>query len=223
VTESFRLGSDGIYRCDGFQEFVWQKHGFGTRTANPEADILLQQVHSNLVCNTRHLSDRVQKGDALVTDEVGKSIGVRTADCVPILLLDRKHCAVAAVHAGWRGTAGEIIKSAVQAMVRDFASEPSDVYAAIGPCVRVCCYEVGADVAERFNEAVPERNSSSESQKRNVNLAEANTRQLLSLGVPADQVFDCCMCTACDSAQFYSYRREPGTEERMIAAIARLA
>ncbi len=118
--DSFRLGTDGIYRCDAFQEFVWQQHGFGTRLGNPTADVTLKQIHSNVVLNAHGLKDREREGDALVTDEIGKSIGIRTADCVPILLLDCRNRAVAAVHAGWRGTADEVSKHALSKMGDDF-------------------------------------------------------------------------------------------------------
>src|SRR5579875_3695024 len=151
VNDSFRLGNDGIYRCDAFQQFVWQKHGFGTRLANPAVDITLRQVHSNYVHNAHGLKDREREGDALVTDEIGKSIGVRTADCVPILLLDCRHRAIAAVHAGWRGTAAAIVKFTIEKMKDDFDTAPADIYAALGPCIRDCCYEVGPDVVGHFD------------------------------------------------------------------------
>lgn len=221
VNDSFRLGADGIYRCDAFQEFVWQRHGFGTRMGSPEAILTLRQVHSNQVLNANGLKDREREGDALITDEIGKSIGVRTADCVPILLLDSRRRAIGAIHAGWRGTAAEVVKRAIAQMCGDFDSSPADLYAAIGPCIRGCCYEVGADVAAHFVESFPEWQSVPG--KRKLNLPGANHRQLESAGVRQDRIFDCELCTVCQSDQFFSYRREPGNPERMVAAICRLA
>jgi len=221
VTESFRLGNDGIYRCDAFQEFVWQKHGFGTREASPPADVTLRQIHSSNVLNANGLRNRELEGDALITDEIGKSIGVRTADCVPVLLLDCKNRALAAIHAGWRGTAAEVARHAVEKMASDFETDPADIYAAIGPCVRDFCYEVGPAVSEQFKRWFPDQESGTAGHK--LNLPEANRRQLEAAGVRGERIFDCGLCTTCQSAQFFSYRREPENPGRMVAAICRLA
>lgn len=220
ILQSFRLGTDGIYRCDAFQEFVWQKHGFGTRDGNPSADITLRQIHSNRVVNASGLRDREEEGDALVTDQIGKSIGVRTADCVPILLLDTKSRAVAAVHAGWRGTAARVVALAIERLRGDFGTSPKDVYAAVGPCIRGCCYAVGREVAEQFEAGTFEK---TQGDRHFLNLAEANRRQMGAAGVDDERIFDCGLCTTCQSAQFFSYRREPANPGRMMASISRLA
>ena len=220
MSNPFRLGADGIYRCDAFEEFAWQRHGFGTRSGSPGADITLRQVHSNYVFNAHNLSDREREGDALITNETGKSIGIRTADCVPILLLDSRNRAVGAVHAGWRGTAAETVRCAIEKMKADFDSAPADIYAAIGPCIRDCCYEVGAEVAQQFAPYFPEWEPVVS--PRTIDLAEANRRQMERIGLKPDHIFDCKLCTACESRQFFSYRREPKNPGRMIAAIERL-
>jgi YfiH family protein len=218
---AFRLGMDGIYRCDAFQEFLWQKHGFGTRAGNPEAGVTLRQIHSDRVVNARGLQDREGEGDALITDEIGKSIGVRTADCVPILLLDARKRCVAAVHAGWRGTAARIVERTLERMRNDFETQAADVYAAIGPCIRGCCYEVGRDVAEQFEAGMSRADAQGD--RRFLNLAEANRRQMRLAGVRDERIFDCGLCTTCHGAQFFSYRREPENPGRMLASISRLA
>ena len=220
--QSFRLGPDGIYRCDAFQEFVWQTHGFGTRAGNPDVRVTLRQIHSDSVVNARGLRDREREGDALVTDEIGTSIAVRTADCVPILLLDAKHRAVAAVHAGWRGTAAGVVQRAIARMRSDFETHAQDLYAAMGPCIRGCCYEVGHEVVEQFADAAVYEYSAATGKYR-LNVAEANRRQMKTAGVSADHIFDSGLCTTCESAQFFSYRREPKNPGRMLAAICRLA
>ncbi len=221
MSDSFRLSNDGIYRCDAFQEFVWQKHGFGTRLGNPPVDITLRQVHSNRVVNAAGTKDREYEGDALVTGEIGTCVGVRTADCVPILLLDSRHRAVAAVHAGWRGTAAGIATHAIDKMRADFDTDPGDIYAALGPCIRGCCYEVGSEVAERFTSVFPEWGPASGNRK--LNLPEANRRQMEKAGLHPDRIFDCGLCTTCEPVQFFSYRREPENTGRMVASICRLA
>jgi YfiH family protein len=221
VTDSFRLGEDGIYRCDTFQEFIWQSHGFGTRLGNPCADITLRQIHSAQVCNARGLNDRVCQGDGLATAEVSLTIGVRTADCVPILLLDTRRRAVAAVHAGWRGTAAGIGQRAVANMNEWFGTDPADLYAAIGPCIRECCYEVGMEVASEFTGLFPEWPPVTG--KRHLDLAEANRRQLQAAGLPAAHISDCGLCTSCLPEYFFSFRREPANAGRMLSVICRLA
>ncbi len=221
MSGSFRLGIDGIYRCDALQEFVWQTHGFGTRQANPPADVTLRQIHSDRVLNAHALRNREAEGDALITDDIGKSVGVRTADCVAILLLDCRRRAIAAAHAGWRGTAARLIERTVESMRHDFGSAPPDMYAAIGPCIRGCCYEVGADVAAQFAPLFPEWEPVTG--KRKLDLPEANRRQMHAAGMNADRIFDCGLCTTCQSAQFFSYRREPENPGRMLASISRLS
>lgn len=220
--ESFRLGPDGIYRCEALQEFVWQKHGFGTRDGNPGAEITLRQIHSDHVVNANGLRDREREGDALLTDEIGKSIGVRTADCVPILILDSKKRAIAAVHAGRRGTVASVVAQTIGRMRSDFGTGPEDIYAALGPCIRGCCYEVGRDVAEQF-EAGTVQTAAGVTGKHRLNLAQANRWQLERAGVNPKRIFDCDLCTACQSAHFFSYRREPENPGRMMASISRLA
>lgn len=222
MTDSFKLCADGIYRCEAFQKFIWQEHGFGTRHANPAADVTLHQVHSDRVVNAQSLRDRESEGDALITDEIKLSIGVRSADCVPILMLDLKKRGVAAVHAGWRGSAAEIGKRTLEEMQRVFGTDPADVYAAMGPCIRSCCYEVGEEVAAKFSKLFPEWGEEDRA-KRNIDLPEANRRVLIAAGVPAGQIFDSCLCTTCQSADFFSYRREPANEGRMVSSIMRLS
>jgi len=222
IQQSFRLGADSIYRCEGFQEFVWQKHGFGTREGNPGADVTLRQIHSDRVVNANGSGIRECDGDALVTDEIGRSIGVRTADCVPILLLDAKNRAIAAVHAGWRGTAARVVMQAIERMRSDFGTNANDIYAAVGPCIRGCCYEVGREVAEQF-EASSVQTVGGGSGKHLLNLAQANRQQMETVGINPGRIFDCGLCTTCQTAQFFSYRREPENPGRMVASISRLA
>ena len=125
------------------------------------------------------------------------------------------------MHAGWRGTAAEVVNHAVIRMAADFRTDASDLYVAIGPCIRECCYQVGADVFAKFLRWFPERNGNA-SGPQNLNLAEANRRQLLESGVSPSRIFDSGLCTACCPDQFVSYRREPHNPWRMISSISRL-
>ncbi len=220
MKSAFDLAPDGIYRCDAFSEnFTWQTHGFGTRLANPTADVTLRQVHSATVVNAKGLTDRACEGDALITDAVDCNIGIRIADCVPILLLDSNRRAVGAVHAGWRGTAAQIVKRAVEMLGSTFSSDSAHIHAAIGPCIHECCYEVGEEVAQKFSPFFPEWKSTPG--KRRLDLPEANRRQLHAAGVDPKHVYDCGRCTACEPDVFFSYRRNPKDPGRMLASIGR--
>jgi len=188
----------------------WIEHGFGTRHAALSQDGMasLQQLHSAVVLAAEQTGS-AGEGDALVTNQKNLSLSVRTADCFPILLADGGRKAVAAVHAGWRGAAAEIIVKTLNKMARQFGTEPADIYAAIGPGIGQCCYEVGAEVALRFGlEGIT-----------HIDLAEINRRQLIEAGVPEHHIEIVGGCTQCDPARFYSYRRECLEPGRMISYI----
>ena len=221
MKSDFRLGSDGVYRCEPLNGFGFASHGFGSRLGNPRVDLTLRQIHSDVVWNSAGLTDRDREGDALVSNRPGISIGVRTADCVPVLLLDPRTRAVAAVHAGWRGSAARITLKTIEQMASDFGTVPGDIHAAIGPCIRECCYEVGPDVARQFVLYFPEWTD--ETGQRTLDLAETNRRQMLCAGLRESQIFDSGLCTACEIDRLFSYRREPDNPGRMVAAISRLS
>jgi len=145
--------------------------------------------------------------DAVVTRRKGILLGVRVADCVPILLYDRRIQAVGAVHAGWRGTASEIIKKTVRTMVEFFGSAPEDIMVAIGPSIRWQCYDVGVEVKEAVSEATGEGvYCVSRSGKYFIDLSSANRIQALSSGIPAENIWISGECTRCNPNAFYSYR-----------------
>jgi len=169
----------------------------------------LQQVHSNITLVADRRSGCVGEGDALLSGRSGITVSIRTADCLPILLADRRTGAVAAVHAGWRGTASGIVGVALDRMRAEFGSEPADVLAAIGPGIGGCCYEVGIEVAQQLGESAAGR----------VDLAEHNRRQLESAGLLASHIEVVSPCTFCGAEQFYSYRRDAERAGRMISFI----
>jgi hypothetical protein len=148
----------------------------------------------------------------LITDVAGAVVAVRTADCIPVLLVDTRLRAVAAVHAGWRGTVQRISALTVGAMTSRFGSRPRDLAAAIGPGIEPCCYEVGEEVAVQF----PER-TNFEGRTR-VDLPEANRRQLIAVGLSQERIYTAGLCTCCSGEEFYSWRREHTRSGRMIAA-----
>jgi YfiH family protein len=154
--------------------------------------------------------------DGLVTAEKHLGLAVVVADCVPLMLVDARRHVVAALHAGWRGTAGRIAERGLDLMRTNFGTEPSDVKAFIGPSADVCCYEVGEEVFSQFPEAVRVRKNGSV----HLDLKRENQRQLLEAGVPAEQIEVSPYCTICTPDLFHSYRRDGERSGRMIAVIA---
>ena len=188
----------------------WATHGFGTRhpTPYPNRVSTLKQIHSNLVLLADH-PGLLGEGDALITGEPGLAISIRTADCYPILLADTRNRVVAAVHAGWRGTASQVVMKTLDKMKSKFGTDPQDITAAIGPGIGVCCYEVGDDVSRQFGFAV----------RTHLDLASENRKQLETAGVPAQNIEALDVCTFCDAERFFSYRREKEKAGRMTSFI----
>src|SRR5205823_616160 len=132
--------------------FDWLGHAFGTRLFQPPDGVAtLRQIHSDVIVYAGR-PGRLAEGDALLSDTPGRLAGVKTADCLPILLADERHRAVAAVHAGWRGAVSQIAPKAVEAMAARWNTRPEDLHAAIGPGIGQCCFEVGPEVAVQFGE-----------------------------------------------------------------------
>jgi polyphenol oxidase len=144
----------------------------------------LKQIHSSLsiVADGSVVADGlsgcVGEGDALIASRPGLTVSIRTADCFPILLADPVHRVVAAVHAGWRGTAAEIVTVTLRRMSEEFGTRAEDVAAAIGPGIGVCCYRVGEEVARRFGK----------DSAGNLDLAQENQRQLIRAGERAGRM-----------------------------------
>jgi len=197
--------------------FPWAEHGFGTRQDGawtPQADTArLHQVHADgvvAVTTPGHHGD----GDALITATAGLWLEIRTADCVPIILIDPRQRIVAAIHAGWRGTVGRIAEATVAALTRDWKTNPAELYAAIGPRIGACCFEVGDDVAAHFPS-----HSHRPGPRAHVDLGSANRDQLIAAGLPVSQIDDLGLCTVCDPAQFHSFCRDR-SDGRMVTAVA---
>lgn len=192
----------------------WLEHGFGTREAElPENLAGLRQVHSNLIIRAES-PGLCGDGDALVTNLEGLAVSIRTADCYPILIADARNRAVAAIHAGWRGTAAGIVQKTIGKMRADFGTEPGDIHAAVGPGIGGCCYEVGPEVACRFGDAVLTRQI-----RTHLDLESENRKLLASAGVPSQNIEALGICTFCDAERFFSYRREKETAGRMTSFI----
>lgn len=226
VAEHSGSAHASFLQCEAFLDFDWLDHAFGTRhssgwlAAHPA--ITLRQIHSDHVYRVNGFADRQCEGDALVSDEVAQRVGVRTADCVPLLIADPTTHSIAAIHAGWRGTAASIAAKAVSRLEVEFGAKPGNLHVAIGPAIRACCYEVGPEVVAQLSQFFPEWQGAVYA-KRTVDLVEANVRTLVRVGVPTSQISDGGFCTMCDTELFHSFRRDPRNPGRMVSSIVRNA
>jgi YfiH family protein len=180
----------------------------------------LKQVHSGVVVdmNDTMAAGDAAEGDASVTSIPETLLGVQTADCVPILIADSEGRCVAAIHAGWRGTAARIVEKTVGRLTTKYRVPPANLSAAIGPHIGSCCYEVGPEVVEGIadGEAIEFR---PEFPKPHLNLAVANRNQLLNAGLKPEQIDSTALCTRCRADLFFSYRREGEHTGRMLSVI----
>ncbi len=209
--------------------------------------VTLRQVHSDIVHQLDAAPVQPLRGDAAITRAPGLLLAVQTADCLPILLVDGKQRAIAAIHAGWRGTLQRVAQKALGQMRVAYGTSPADVLAAIGPGIGRSCYAVGADVAQayasRFASAAEwfdgpfARLASGEEPnplpwlsmappgheplplRVQLDLAAANRWQLLDAGIPDKNIFVSELCTVCRTDLLFSHRREAGRTGRMMAVI----
>lgn len=185
---------------------------------SPEHLFTVRQVHGARV--VRATPGEVQEADGVWTQEAtGTWVGVKSADCVPVLLCTPDGRTVAAVHSGWRGTALRVAARAVEALVRTGA-QASEVCAVVGPCIQACCYEVGRELAERFRVEFGAGVVRVGGVRPHLDLSEAVRATLLSAGLSPHNVELQPACTACDASRFYSHRRDGGLTGRHLAFIA---
>ena len=209
--------------------------------------LTLRQIHSDVIHILEAAPAAAPQGDAAITNAPGILLGVQTADCVPILLVDPRRHAVAAVHAGWRGTLGRIAAKTLGRMQMAFGTHPENVVAVLGPAIGRCCYDVGPEVAQayagRFAQArewfdgpfdqlasgeepnpfkwlsrTPPGHDLPPARVR-LDLVAANRWQLLDAGVPASNIVASELCTSCRTDLLFSHRKESGRTGRLMAVI----
>jgi len=191
------------------------------------AMLTVRQVHGNDILVVDTPNEDVShfltvESDAIITNQTGLMIGVCVADCVPILLVDPEKQVVAAVHAGWQGTAGRLTSKTVAAMKTQFGCNPASLQAAIGPCISQCCYEVDAPVRQAFLQngiAWDSITVPAGEKKWKLDLAAANRELLISAGVPSPAIQTADMCVSCQRELFFSHRRDNGETGRQMGFI----
>lgn len=202
-----------------------------------EALYYVSQVHgtdSVVLRSSDNFNDVVQKrGDITLSNSPGVACGVRSADCLPVLLADRRSGAVAAVHSGWKGTTLRAASIGVETL-REFIGDNGDIIAAIGPCISVCCFEVGDEVALQLTRASGAGESalswgppSSRAIEKNPDLLRTRRidlrlivkTQLLESGVAARNIDDVAGCTHCNPTLYHSHRRDAERSGRLLSAI----
>jgi hypothetical protein len=159
----------------------------------------------------------VEGFDALMTQTPGLLLVVSIADCTPILIADPVHRAVAAIHAGWRGTAAGIVSKTLAGMHRHFGTTGSDCLAYVGTCIDECSFEVGHEVADQFDDSL--KRLDPVSGKYFVDLKQANARQLEAFGIPSGQIEISPWSTVLHNEDYFSHRLEKGTTGRMLGFI----
>ena len=219
---------------------AWQKLAPSVGVS-PDRFVTLNQVHGREVVTIRRgiepaallaLQDHRPDADGLVSDAPDVALVVRAADCVPLLMADARTGAVAAVHAGWRGTAARAAIAAIDAMTRAFDTRPGDLVVAIGPAIGPCCYEVGTDLVdafaaagheryliERWFLAPPPQRGSAERPKLRLDLPGSNRDQLILAGVPDGNIHVAGLCTAMHLDVLTSYRAEKEKAGRIAGVI----
>ena len=217
-----------------------------TKDGSPWPFAQVKQIHSAIIQRVDASSTHALAGDGMITNAAELLLAIKTADCVPVLVADVKRRVVGAFHAGWRGTVARVVEKGVGEMRRQFGSAPEDLRAAIGPCVRKCCYAVGDEVRAEFESQFPYVDELFEEvfdsnaihikypmlflnqrapghgdlgPETHLDLVAANLRQLETAGVRPEHISVVEGCTACDTKRFFSHRAEFGKTGRMMAVI----
>jgi len=190
---------------------------------SPEQFLTVRQIHGDGILVIDKPDFRLPEGnipefDAIITNQPGFAIGVKTADCVPIMITDRVKRIIGVVHAGWRGTALKIAAKVVMRFREDFSSKTGDMVAAIGPSIGPCCYQVDEQVyrAMEAGGASPYFRPCQEDSRWMLDLPSLNRRHLVEAGLIPESIEMSGLCTACLPDLFYSHRGESGRTGRLL-------
>lgn len=189
---------------------------FNSLGIDPAEVALGFQVHGDSILYAQQPGN-YENYDAFITDQTNVFVAVSVADCTPVLIYDAENEAVAAIHAGWKGTMLQLVTKTLQAMQARFGTQPAHCHAYVGTCISECSFEVDADVADHFESRFKQYDKARN--KYFVDLKQANATQLLDAGIPATQVEISPFCTVTHNADYFSYRKEGKQSGRMLAVI----
>jgi YfiH family protein len=197
------------------------------RAAGSEVIYAATQVHGADIVVARAGDDAAaiarQAADGVCAVDPGTVVSIFVADCIPVLMADVRTGAVAAVHAGWRGTVAGVLPAAVRRMAGAFGTRPQDLRVALGPAIGVCCFEVGDEVVAAVEARIPGARAAgaidTSRPKPHVDLKRLNTLLLERAGVALSAIDAGPECTSCDRARFFSYRRDAGHTGQMVGFI----
>ncbi len=182
--------------------------------------VYLKQVHSDNILIYKNNDIINEEGDAIITNKKNVIIGVFTADCVPVILVDEVKKVSAAIHSGWRGTFNSITLKTIEKMKSEFKCNPKNIKAYIGPHIRSCCYEVSKELKEKFLEKKKEIKESDLFNKNKLNLEECILNDLSNSGVKEENINTLELCTYCsERIKLHSYRKSNGNYGRMFTFI----
>ena len=200
----------------------------------PEQVISLPQIHSDIIYKVEEencgegyfLREKIREGDGYITNQKGIVLGVKAADCVPILFeaeKDGEVVAVGAVHAGWRGTVAKIAPKCVEMLCDEYGVKPENIRIAIGPCIHKCCYEVGGDFLQSVADALGNENVdkfiSHKGEQLFCDLVEINRHLLLNCGILPQNIDVIDECTCCNPEKYFSHRYSRGNRGTMLNVI----
>jgi len=202
---------------DGIKELNSLKKEF-----NGKDVIYLKQIHSDKIlkytCNGKNIKD--EEGDAIITNEKNVIIGVFTADCVPVILIDEEKEVIAAIHSGWKGTFESITLKTIEKMKSEFNINEVDIKAYIGPHIKKCCYEVSEELKLKFIEKKTTMSEEELFNKNNLDLEACIISDLKKAGVKDYNINSLNLCTYCsDDIKLHSYRKSQGSYGRMFSSI----
>jgi polyphenol oxidase len=176
------------------------------------------QVHKDKILKVTRC--RAYEGyDSLITENTNSFMAITVADCIPVLIYDTNNQAVAAVHAGWKGTVADITAKTIQRMEIEFKTNPKDCYVYVGTCIDESSFEVGEEVAEQFAYEFKRLDMSGRKPKFYIDLKKANVAQLVKCGVPENQIEVSPFSTVLNNNEYFSHRKEKGKTGRMMALI----
>lgn len=211
------------YLIHGFGMQKWEENDFRRRLEWKNfRRLFLDQIHSDIIHFIEKNPKRELKGDAMITSLPFLLLIIKTADCLPILIVDEFRKIIAAVHCGWRGTSKSVVQKVILGMNGHYSCQPSSLLVALGPCIEQECYEVGEDVLQSFEKEGLSTEFFKDHPLREgkylFDLKGANLSQMSHLGVKEKNVFPTDICTHCHSS-IPSFRREKDKAGRMLSFI----